>query len=90
MDEPLNGIVIPENPRQLEGAYEDDFYEALGMERLYSAIVHLETSPRYMCHLLHALGKEANKKDAGSSNPLFPPCKSPPTVTAPYVPISLM
>lgn len=90
MDEPMNGVVIPQNPRLLEGDIDDDFFEALGMERLYSAIVHLESAPRYMCHLLHALGKVIHETDAGASNPQCQPCKSPPTVTGPYVPISLM
>ncbi|KAG2029296.1 hypothetical protein BDR03DRAFT_1018596 [Suillus americanus] len=85
MEEPINGVVIPCNPRLLEGNSDDDYFEALGMERLYSAIVHLETSPRYMCHLLHALGKVIDQSDAGASNPQFQPCKSPPTVTAPMM-----
>lgn len=90
MDEPVNGVIIPENPRLRETTPDDHFFEALGMERLYSAIVHLEAAPRYMCHLLHALGKVIDQSDVAASNPTVHPCKSPPTVTAPYVPMPWM
>ncbi|KAG1886466.1 hypothetical protein F4604DRAFT_1675381 [Suillus subluteus] len=81
-DAPIDGVVIPSNPRVMEGIDDDHFFEALGMERLYTAIVHMETSPRYMCHLFHALGKAMANSDVSASNPRLLPCNSPPAVEA--------
>ncbi|KAG1789581.1 uncharacterized protein HD556DRAFT_1311175 [Suillus plorans] len=82
METPLGGLVIPENPRLLDDIQDDHFFEALGMERLYSALVHLETSPRYMTHIFHALGKVIANSDVSEGNPRMMPCNSPPSVEA--------
>ncbi|KAG1825324.1 hypothetical protein DFJ58DRAFT_849574 [Suillus subalutaceus] len=82
MDAEIDGLIIPNNPRTMAGIDEDHFFEALGMERMYTAIVHMETSPRYMCHLFHALGKVMASTDISASNPRFLPCNSPPAVEA--------
>ncbi|KAG1718477.1 uncharacterized protein EDB91DRAFT_1090035 [Suillus paluster] len=81
MDADLNGLVIPQSPRGMNFNSENDFYEALGMERLYSAIAHIDTRPRYMRYLLHRLGRSlASADDAdGRSNNLA--VGSPPAVT---------
>ncbi|KAG1784504.1 uncharacterized protein HD556DRAFT_1451703 [Suillus plorans] len=79
MDSELDGLLISENPRLLE--FDDDrYFEAVGMERLYSAIVHMEARPRYLCHLFHALGKRLTESDVGTSNPRIWPSRSPPAV----------
>jgi hypothetical protein len=82
MEAAIDGLIIPENPRLMDGINEDHFFEALGMERLYTAIVHMETSPRYMCHIFHALGKVMASSDVSTSHPRFLPCNSPPAVEA--------
>ncbi|KAG2079421.1 uncharacterized protein F5147DRAFT_661883, partial [Suillus discolor] len=82
MNAPIDGIVIPQNPRLMDDVGDDHFFEALGLERLYSAIVHMETSPRYMSHIFHALGKVLASSDVSASNPRLIPCNSPPTVEA--------
>lgn len=80
LDGDVNGIVIPNDPRTLVFDHHDQFLEALGMERLYSAIVHIESRPRFLSHLLHAIGRVANDSDMGASNPRFWPISSPPPV----------
>jgi hypothetical protein len=84
LDDDVNGIVIPQDPRTLTFNHHDQFLEALGMERLYSAIVHIESRPRYLSHLFHALGRAANESDMGASNPRFWPIPSPPPVIPRY------
>jgi hypothetical protein len=51
-------------------ASKDNFYEALGMEWLYSAIAYINTRPQYMRFLLHRLGQTVTSVDngAGDSN----------------------
>ena len=78
----IPGVVIGENPRMIDCLNDDHFFEALGMERLYSAIAHIETRPRYMCHLFHALGKVIAESDVGSSNPRLWASSSPPSINA--------
>ncbi|KAG1879694.1 hypothetical protein C8R48DRAFT_767930 [Suillus tomentosus] len=80
MDADVNGVVIPENPRTMAFDSDDQYLEALGMERLYSAIVHMESRPRFLSHLFHALGNVANTSDLGESNPRFWSITSPPPV----------
>jgi hypothetical protein len=82
IEDSIEGVIIPENPRVMDGLNDDHFFEALGMERMYTAIVHMETSPRYMCHIFHALGKVMATSDVGTSHPRFWPCNSPPAVDA--------
>ncbi|KAG2029763.1 hypothetical protein BDR03DRAFT_1017979 [Suillus americanus] len=81
MNADVNDVVIPLNPRTIPFEHDDDFLEALGMERLYAAIVHMETRPRYLSHLLHALGSLVNDADIGQSNHGWQPIASPPPVT---------
>jgi hypothetical protein len=85
MNADVNGVVIPLNPRTIPFEDEDDFLEALGMERLYSAIVHMDTRPRFLSHLFHALGSLAHDADIGHSNHGSQPIASPPPVTPRYV-----
>ncbi|KAG1719707.1 uncharacterized protein EDB91DRAFT_1257449 [Suillus paluster] len=80
IDDEVNGIVIPGSPRLMEFKNEDDFFEALGMERLYSAIVHMDTTSRFLSHIFHALGKVISESDVGQSNPTMWPAMSPPAV----------
>ncbi|KAG1786397.1 uncharacterized protein HD556DRAFT_1449774 [Suillus plorans] len=80
MDGDVDGVVIPENPRTMAFDSEDQFLEALGMERLYSAIVHMESRPRFLSHLFHSLGTLAHTSDIGESNPRFWSISSPPPV----------
>jgi hypothetical protein len=80
IDADVNGVVIPLNPRTIPFEDDDDFLEALGMERLYAAIVHMETRPRFLSHLFHALGSLANDADIGHSNHGAWPIASPPPV----------
>ncbi|KAG1886469.1 hypothetical protein F4604DRAFT_1675383 [Suillus subluteus] len=82
MDVAIDGVVIPGDPQVMEGVDDDHFFEALGMERMYTAIAHMETSPRYICHLFHALGKVIASSDVSTSNPRLLPCNSPPAVEA--------
>ncbi|KAG1830501.1 hypothetical protein DFJ58DRAFT_736936 [Suillus subalutaceus] len=81
VDADLNGLIIPQSPRGMNFNSEDDFYEAIGMERLYSAIAHIDTRPRYMRYLLHRLGRSLASADNadGHSNNLS--VGSPPAVT---------
>ncbi|KAG2045850.1 hypothetical protein BDR06DRAFT_1015240 [Suillus hirtellus] len=80
MDSELDGPLISQNPRLMEELDDDHYFEAVGMERLYSAIVHMESRPRYMCHLFHALGKRLTESEVGNSNPRIWPSRSPPAV----------
>ncbi|KAG1808897.1 uncharacterized protein BJ212DRAFT_1302798 [Suillus subaureus] len=52
MNTDVNDVVIPLNPRTIPFENDDDFLEALGMECLYAAIIHMETCPHYLSHLL--------------------------------------
>ncbi|KAG2045585.1 hypothetical protein BDR06DRAFT_1015501 [Suillus hirtellus] len=81
VDADVNGLVIPQSPRGMSFDNEDDFYEALGMERLYSAVAHIDTRPRYMRHLLHSLGRSVASADSeiGKTHDLA--ASSPPAVT---------
>ncbi|KAG2108203.1 uncharacterized protein F5147DRAFT_773784 [Suillus discolor] len=81
MDTDVNGVIIPENPRTMAFDSEDQYLEALGMEHLYSAIVHMESRLCFLSHLFHSLGNVANDSDIRESNPRFWSIASPPPVT---------
>jgi hypothetical protein len=85
MDADIEGVIIPDNPRLRELVDDDHAFEAIGMERLYTAIVHMETRPRYLSHLFHTLGKAITESDVGGSHPKIWPISSPPLVNAQYV-----
>jgi hypothetical protein len=84
LDEPLNGQLIPQSPDEYPNLLENDYLEALGIERLYSALVNADESPGHLIHLAHALGRAAketsilsdSKPNTTSLNPL-PPTKLP-------------
>ncbi|KAG2121466.1 hypothetical protein DEU56DRAFT_918153 [Suillus clintonianus] len=82
MDADVNGVIIPLNPRTIPFVDHDDFLEALGMERLYSAIVNMDTRPRFLSHLFHALGTISHDADIGHSNHGSQAISSPPPVIA--------
>jgi hypothetical protein len=82
MDADIEGAIIPDNPRLRDNVATHQFYEAVGMERLYSAIVHMDTRPRYLTHLFHALGQAITESDIGQSHPNIRPICSPPVVDA--------
>ncbi|KAG1851416.1 hypothetical protein F4604DRAFT_1934107 [Suillus subluteus] len=81
VDADLDGLVIPRSPRGMNFESEDDFYEALGMERLYSAIAHIDTRPRYMRYLLHRLGRSLASEDNADGHSSNLAVGSPPAVT---------
>lgn len=81
MNADLNGVVIAQNPRTIPFVDPDDYLEALGMERLYAAIAHMDQRPRFLSHLFHALGALAQDSELGHSNPVTWPISSPPPVT---------
>ncbi|KAG1859453.1 hypothetical protein C8R48DRAFT_774787 [Suillus tomentosus] len=59
---------------------EDDFYEALGMEHLYSTVAHIDTHSRFLRHLFHKLGRSlASSDDADTQSEVWP-IGSPPAV----------
>ncbi|KAG2354617.1 hypothetical protein BDR07DRAFT_1382094 [Suillus spraguei] len=80
-DTDVDGLVIPDSPRGMQFANANHFYEALGMERLYSAIAHIDTRPQFMRHLLYRLGRSValNNDFDGSSSTMA--VGSPPAVT---------
>ncbi|KAG1759638.1 hypothetical protein EDD22DRAFT_955670 [Suillus occidentalis] len=82
LDADVDGLIVPDNPRLRENLAQDQFYEALGMECLYSAIVHMDTRPQYLIHLFHALGKTIAESDIGQSHPTVWPIIPPPVVDA--------
>ncbi|KAG2079501.1 hypothetical protein BD769DRAFT_1400660 [Suillus cothurnatus] len=84
LNEPLHGQLIPQSPDEYHNLKEDDYLEALGIERLYAALVNAEESPEHLIHLAHALGrivKDTNtlsdsKPNTRALDPL-PPTKLP-------------
>ncbi|KAG2121472.1 hypothetical protein DEU56DRAFT_760646 [Suillus clintonianus] len=82
LDEPLNGQVIPQSPDEYEDLTEHDYLEALGIERLYAALLNAEESPGHLVHLAHALGRAANETNVLSySKPDTPALEPlPPTM----------
>jgi len=81
----IDGVLVPGFPNHKEYTSDDDFYEALGMERLYTAIVNMEARPAYLAHLFHALGKSCASKPIGTSHPGLRPLLELPSVTREYV-----
>ncbi|KAG1813015.1 hypothetical protein EV424DRAFT_1349138 [Suillus variegatus] len=77
---PLNGQLIPQSPDEYANLPEHDYLEALGIERLYAALVNAEESPGHLIHLAHALGRAAketnilsdSKPNTASLDPLPP------------------
>ncbi|KAG1830495.1 hypothetical protein DFJ58DRAFT_848445 [Suillus subalutaceus] len=53
----LGGQLIPQSPDEYSHLTEDDYLEALGIERLYAALVNMEESPDHLNHLAHVLGR---------------------------------
>lgn len=56
-DAPLDGLIIPHGLTGVEYEDNDKFLEAVGMERLYSAVAHVRQNPTNMVHLFHTIGK---------------------------------
>jgi hypothetical protein len=84
IDPNINGIVIPRNPRTMAFDTQDHFLEGLGMERLYSAIVHMESRPCFLRHIFHALGRICNESSVECSNTTIAQATSPPVVVPRY------
>ncbi|OJA18369.1 hypothetical protein AZE42_00729 [Rhizopogon vesiculosus] len=81
----LDSVLIEGHPRDVKYDNDDGYYEALGMERMYSAIVNMEERPGHLAHLFHALGKSFDQSAVEASNPNIRPVLSPPTVVERYV-----
>jgi hypothetical protein len=81
----IDGALVPGYPIHKEHASDDDFYEAVGMERLYTAVVNMEARPAYLSHLFHALGKSCASTPIGTSHPGMKPLLELPSVTREYV-----
>jgi hypothetical protein len=84
-DDELNGLVIPKHPGWFTFDNHDHFLEALGMERLYAATVHMDTHPEYLACIFRQLGELESANEMGSSHPRLRPLPSPPTPVARYV-----
>ena len=67
-DAPIDGLIIPDIDQGSVLEDKDKHLEVLGMERLYSAVAHLEQSPTHMVHLFHAIGKAFTESDKGMTN----------------------
>lgn len=67
-DAPIDGLIIPDLHEGFVLEDKDKHLEVLGMERLYSAVAHLDQSPTYMVHLFHAIGKAFTGSDKGMTN----------------------
>ncbi|KAG2121479.1 hypothetical protein DEU56DRAFT_760656 [Suillus clintonianus] len=82
LDEPLNGQLIQQSPDEYEDLTEHDYLEALGIERLYAALLNAHESPGHLIHLAHALGRAANEtnmlSDSKPDTPALEPL--PPTM----------
>lgn len=61
LNEHLHGQLIPQSPDEYDDLPEHDYLEALGIERLYAALVNAERSPGHLIHLAHALGRAAKE-----------------------------
>src|SRR6267154_592762 len=81
----VDGLIIPASPSGISFDNAEDFYEALGMERLYSAVAHIDTRPRYMKHLLHRLGRSIALGPSAEEHSKRLAPSSPPPVTLRYV-----
>jgi hypothetical protein len=63
VNEPLNGQLIPQSPNKCQGLTEDDYLEALGIERMYTALINAEQRPDHLVYLAHALGRAAKENN---------------------------
>ncbi|KAG2136435.1 hypothetical protein DEU56DRAFT_756341 [Suillus clintonianus] len=79
IDGEVDGILVPESPAFLEIDNDANFHEALGMDRLYSALVHMDTHPQYLAHIFHEVGKASSEERLGCSHPNFRPLPDLPT-----------
>ncbi|KAG2045947.1 hypothetical protein BDR06DRAFT_1015164 [Suillus hirtellus] len=90
LDAPLNGQLITQSPDEYNELTENDYFEALGIERLYAALVHAEKSPEHLIHLAHALGRAAKETNILSdSNPNTPSLDPLPPTMLPRAIMSL-
>jgi hypothetical protein len=84
LEEPLNGQLIPQSPDEYHDLTEHDYLEALGIERLYAALVNAQESPEHLIHLAHALGRAAKETNILSdSKPNTPSLDPLPPTTLP-------
>ncbi|KAG2360977.1 hypothetical protein BDR07DRAFT_1486439 [Suillus spraguei] len=84
LEEPLNGQLIQQSPDEYHDLTENDYFEALGIERLYAALVNAEESPGHLIHLAHALGRAAKETNLLSDSKPDAPCLDPlPPTTLP-------
>lgn len=67
-DTPLDGLIIPRGLRGLENEDNDKYLEAVGMERLYSTVAHVNQNPTNMVHLFHTIGKAHTENRLCRSN----------------------
>lgn len=80
---PVDGLLIPGAPMRKDFATDDAYIEAIGMERMYAAIMNMDTRPAYLARLFYALGKCVVDGNAAKSHPRFRPLPSPPPVVQP-------
>ncbi|KAG2079583.1 uncharacterized protein F5147DRAFT_818863 [Suillus discolor] len=91
LDAPLNGQLITQSPDEYHELTENDYFEALGIERLYAALVNAEKSPEHLIHLAHALGRAAKETNILSdSKPETPSLDPLPPTTLPRATTSRM
>jgi len=84
-DDELNRLVIPKHPGWFTFDSHDHYLEALGMECLYAATVHMDTHPEHLACIFHQLGELESAKKMGSNHPRLRPLPSPPMPVARYV-----
>jgi hypothetical protein len=82
IEDPFNGQLIPQSPDEYD-LTEDDYLEALGIERLYAALLHADTSPDHLVHLAHALGRAAKETNILSDSKPGMPLEPLPPITLP-------
>jgi hypothetical protein len=91
LDAPLNGQLITQSPDEYHELTENDYFEALGIERLYAALVNAQKSPEHLIHLAHALGRAAKETNILSdSKPETPSLDPLPPTTLPRATTSRM
>ncbi|KAG1747032.1 uncharacterized protein EDB91DRAFT_1079673 [Suillus paluster] len=79
IDGDVDGTLIPDSPGCLEINDGTNFNDAVGMDHLYSMLVHIDTHPQYLAHIFHELGKASYEEQLGSSHPNFRPLPELPT-----------
>ncbi|KAG1804133.1 uncharacterized protein BJ212DRAFT_1304432 [Suillus subaureus] len=75
----VEGLLILDHPAAFDINNEVDYWEALRMTHLYSALTHVDTHPEYLSHLFHKLGKASCEGQLESSNPGLRPLPELPT-----------